>query len=113
MKDCIFCKIVGGDIPADIVYKDETVVAFKDLNPQAPVHVLIVPRTHVESLREPAASDGKLLEGVFSAVRKLADQLELDKGFRVVANYGEYGGQSVYHIHFHLLGRRQMSWPPG
>ena len=113
MKDCIFCRISKGEIPSDIVYRDETVVAFRDVNPQAPVHVLIVPIQHVPSLMEPAATDGKMLRAVYQTVQVLASKLGLENGFRVVANCGEEGGQSVQHIHFHLLGRRQMAWPPG
>jgi histidine triad (HIT) family protein len=113
MNDCLFCKIIRGEIPAESLYQDEVVVAFRDINPQAPVHVLIVPKQHVADLMEPDAAQGALLSGVYRAVQKLAVQLGLESGFRVVANCGKDGGQTVYHIHFHLLGRRTMAWPPG
>ncbi|HNV69409.1 MAG TPA: histidine triad nucleotide-binding protein [Candidatus Ozemobacteraceae bacterium] len=112
-ETCLFCKIIAGKIPSDTVYRDEHVVAFRDIQPQAPVHVLVVPTTHVAHLQEPDAVSGKILEPVFRTIQKLADQFELDKGFRVVVNCGEEGGQSVAHLHFHLLGRRRMAWPPG
>jgi histidine triad (HIT) family protein len=113
MSECLFCRIISGEIPGSIVYQDDHVVAFKDVNPQAPVHVLVVPRRHVPTLLEPEAASGELLSHVYSAIQKVAADLNLDKGFRVVANYGPDGGQTVYHIHFHLLGRRVMGWPPG
>ena len=113
MDNCIFCKIIQGTIPSDRVYQSEDVVAFRDLNPQAPVHVLVVPKNHVPSLDDPRAADGKMLAAVMSGVQKLVKQLNLEKGYRVVANCGSDGGQTVEHIHFHLLGRRLMQWPPG
>ncbi len=109
----MFCKIVGGQIPAQIVYRNEAVVAFRDISPQAPVHLLVIPVQHIESLNDTAASDGKMLSSVFSAIRQLADENGLEKGYRVVANCGENGGQTVGHLHFHVLGKRVMNWPPG
>ncbi len=111
--DCIFCKIVAGDIPSDKVHEDQDVVAFRDLNPQAPVHVLVVPRKHIASLNEADAGDRAVLGQLLLTTQKLADQLGVRSGYRVVNNCGASAGQSVFHIHFHLLGGRPMSWPPG
>lgn len=113
MNDCIFCRIVKGEIPSEIVYRDDSVVAFKDLNPQAPVHVLVVPIKHVPSLLDQGAIASETLVPVYKAIQTLVPKLSLDKGFRVVTNHGDDGGQTVHHIHFHVLGRRRMSWPPG
>jgi histidine triad (HIT) family protein len=111
--DCIFCKIVSGDIPSEKVHEDEDVVAFRDLNPQAPVHVLVVPRKHIASLNEADPDDRAILGQLLLTVQKLAGQLGVGSGYRVVNNCGASAGQSVFHIHFHLLGGRPMSWPPG
>ena len=111
--DCLFCKIINGEIKADIVYQDDDVLVFKDINPMAPVHVLVIPKRHIERLTDADATDGKMLEKIFSAVQKVASELGLDEGFRVVSNCGNNGGQTVYHIHFHVLGQRQLNWPPG
>ncbi|HOT30267.1 MAG TPA: histidine triad nucleotide-binding protein [Candidatus Ozemobacteraceae bacterium] len=113
MDTCIFCRIAKGEIPADVVYQDADVVVFRDLHPQAPVHVLAVPRRHIASLVEPGAADGQVLAPVFRSIQQVASKLGLEQGFRVVTNHGEHGGQSVGHIHFHVLGKRQMQWPPG
>ncbi len=115
MTDCVFCKIAQKKIPTNFVYEDETVVAFRDLEPQAPVHVLIIPKKHIEGLLTAAAEDQALLAHITGEViPKLANMLGIaDKGFRVVVNTGEEGGQSVKHLHFHLLGGRSMQWPPG
>ncbi len=112
-EGCIFCKIVAGDIPSEKVHEDEDVVAFRDLNPQAPVHVLVVPRKHIASLNEADAGDRAVLGQLLLTTQKLADQLGVRSGYRVVNNCGASAGQSVFHIHFHLLGGRSMSWPPG
>lgn len=112
-SDCLFCKIVQGAIPAKIIYRDDQVVAFHDINPQAPVHFLVVPVKHVAGLNEPAASDGAMLSSVYATVRKLAGDQGLNNGYRVVANCGSDGGQTVSHLHFHVLGKRPMAWPPG
>ncbi len=112
MSDCLFCKMVAGDIKPDVVYQDETVLAFRDINPQAPVHILIIPKKHIETLNEldDAALAGKLLQ---TAVN-LAEQEGLaEDGYRTVFNCNKQGGQEVYHLHMHLLGGRQMKWPPG
>lgn len=109
----MFCKIVAGKIPADIVYRDDSVVVFKDINPQAPVHLLVIPVQHIETLTAEGASDGKMLSQVFSVIGRLAGEHGLENGFRVVANCGEDAGQTVPHLHFHVLGRRRLHWPPG
>ena len=115
MADCIFCKIAQKEIASQLVYEDEKVVAFKDLEPQAPVHVLIIPKKHVESIMALKAEDKDLVSHILiEVIPQLAKELQVDeKGFRVVANTGDEGGQSVKHLHFHLLGGRSMQWPPG
>ena len=114
MSDCLFCRIVNGEIKGDIVYQDGSVVAFKDINPQAPVHILIVPRKHIATLLEFAEGDKGLVYDIFSAAAKLAKEQGIAKdGFRVVVNCGPGAGQTVYHIHYHLLGGRPLRWPPG
>jgi histidine triad (HIT) family protein len=114
MKDCIFCKIVKGEIPCSKVYEDDKVLAFNDINPEAPVHVLIVPKTHVQSIMDLKEDEYQLIGHVFKVVSKIAKDLKVDeKGFRIVNNIGEDGGQTVPHVHFHLLGGRALQWPPG
>ena|SRR5690348_8223967 len=113
MEDCLFCKIVAGQIPASIVYQDDDVIAFKDINPQAPVHILLIPRRHIPSMAEITAEDGSLLAKLFVTANQLAHENNLDSGYRFVTNIGPHAGQSVFHLHFHLLGGRLMSWPPG
>lgn len=111
---CIFCKIAAGEIPADIVYKNEYVTAFTDLNPQAPLHVLIVPNRHIESVNEIADEDAARAAGeCLRAAREIARTQNLNTGYRIVTNIGESAGQSVMHLHFHLLAGRTMTWPPG
>ena len=115
MADCIFCKIAAGEIPSQKVYEDESVVAFKDLSPKAPVHVLIVPKKHIQSIAHFQAEDKELTAHIFvDVVPKLANELGIaEGGFRVVMNTGDDGGQTVHHLHVHLLGGRKMTWPPG
>ncbi|MFD1435852.1 histidine triad nucleotide-binding protein [Kroppenstedtia eburnea] len=114
MTECIFCKIVEGSLPAEKVYEDEDVLAFRDLHAQAPVHLLVIPKKHIPSVRDIGEEEGHLLGRIFSVINRLADELGVaDKGFRIVNNCGDEGGQTVYHIHFHLLGGRSLSWPPG
>lgn len=113
MEQCLFCKIVAGKIPAEIVYRDDSVVAFKDINPQAPVHLLVIPVSHVAKLTDPGAADGKMLSQIFAVIAGLATEHGLEEGFRVVANCGDNAGQTVPHIHFHVLGKRRLTWPPG
>jgi histidine triad (HIT) family protein len=109
---CIFCKIIEGDIPADIVYRDENVVAFNDLNPQAPTHVLVIPTLHTPNASELAKISPTILAALFSAASSIAGDRGLD-GYRTVFNTGESAGQSVFHAHLHLLGGRGLAWPPG
>jgi len=113
--DCIFCKIANGEIPADVVYEDDAIIAFRDLAPQAPVHVLIIPKTHIASFDDVDGSEEHiaLLGYLTSKIRDIAGLLGLETGYRVVNNCGEDAMQTVKHIHFHLLGGRKMSWPPG
>lgn len=114
MSDCIFCKIVNKEIPAKIEYEDEDMIAFHDLNPQAPIHLLFIPKKHIESLDKLNQEDSIIIGKIFFQISKYAQSLGLDRsGYRVVNNMGNDGGQTVYHIHFHLLGKRPMKWPPG
>ena len=113
-NDCIFCSIQSGDIPSDKVYEDEQTFAFRDINPQAPMHILIVPREHLESLNDAASGDEALLGHLLRIAAKIANQQGIaENGFRVVVNTGAESGQSVWHLHLHLLGGRPMNWPPG
>ena len=113
MSDCIFCKIAAGEIPSKKAYEDEKVLAFYDLDPQAPTHILVIPKEHIKSAAEIDESNSVLIAHVFEVAAKLAKELRLDNGFRVVTNCGESAGQTVHHIHFHLLGGRDFTWPPG
>ena len=115
MTDCIFCRIVAGEIPAQVVARTDDALAFRDLNPQAPVHVLVVPTRHVESARDAEGEAGALLLGrTIQLATRVARELDLDAaGYRLVANTGAGAGQSVFHFHVHLLGGRAMHWPPG
>jgi histidine triad (HIT) family protein len=110
---CLFCKIVDGSIPSTAVYQDEFCYAFADLNPQAPVHVLVAPREHISSLEECGEGDRALLGHLLWAAARIARDKGLAKGYRVVVNTGQDGGQSVDHLHVHLLGGRSLTWPPG
>lgn len=109
----IFKKIIDGEIPADVVYEDEHCLAFRDVNPQAPTHVLVIPRREIVSLDETTDGDQALLGHLMLVVKRLAAELNLSGGYRVVVNCGEQGGQSVPHLHLHLLAGRVMKWPPG
>ncbi len=111
--DCLFCRIAAGEIPATFVHQDETVVAFRDLNPQAPTHVLVVPVRHIASAAALIDDDGPLLGHLFAVAADIARAEGLENGFRLVANSGPDAGQSVAHLHVHLLGGRPMAWPPG
>ncbi len=114
MSDCLFCKILAGEIPADIVYESETAVAFRDINPQAPTHVLIIPRKHISTINDITADDESIVGSLYSAAREIAAQEGLaDEGYRAVMNCNEAAGQTVFHIHLHLIGGRQLTWPPG
>ena len=112
MADCIFCKIAAGEIPSNKVYEDETVLAFYDLDPQAPVHVLVIPKAHIASAAEITPENSGVVAHIFEVIAELARELGLENGFRVINNCGEDGMQSVQHLHFHLLGKRKMGWPP-
>jgi histidine triad (HIT) family protein len=111
--DCIFCKIAAGEIPTTAVYQDQLAYAFGDINPKAPVHILIIPREHIGSLAEAGAEHRTLLGHLMRAAAEIARQKGLAKGYRVVINSGADGGQTVDHLHLHLMGGRQMTWPPG
>ena len=111
--DCLFCRIVADEIPSDRVYEDDDVIAFRDIHPQAPTHVLVVPRRHVPDIDTLDDDDAGLLSALFAAVRRVAGEEGLAKGYRVVTNVGAESGQSVFHLHLHLLGGRPMAWPPG
>ncbi len=111
--DCVFCKIITGEIPAEKVYETNQIVAFRDIRAQAPVHVVIATRNHIEKLTELKDNDAGLMGTLILAARDIATKEGIGQGFRLVANNGEDGGQSVFHIHFHLLGGRKMGWPPG
>lgn len=113
MNDCLFCKIVAGEIPSTKIYEDESVYAFADIDPQAPFHAIIVPKEHITSAAEINSANSHLIAKIFEAVAKIAQQEKLENGFRVVNNCGNDGGQTVGHIHFHLLARRNLQWPPG
>lgn len=114
MNDCIFCKIAEKKIPSKIVYEDDRTVAFEDVNPQAPVHVLVVPKRHVQSIAELEATDATLLGHLMLTSATIARQKGIaDSGYRLVLNTGKNGGQTVFHLHLHLLGGRPMHWPPG
>jgi histidine triad (HIT) family protein len=113
-NNCLFCRIIAGEIPATKVYEDDLALAFRDINPQAPTHVLIVPKKHIASLSEASPDDQALLGHLTLVAPKLADQLGIaDGGYRTVVNTGAGAGQSVWHIHIHLLGGRPLGWPPG
>lgn len=111
--DCIFCKIARNEIPSQKLYEDDEIVAFNDLEPQAPVHVLIIPKAHISSANEIIAENSDIIGKIFMVAAKIAKEQGLDKGYRIVNNCGEDGGQTVQHLHFHLLGGRKMHWPAG
>ena len=113
-QECLFCKILAGDIPADVVYESETALAFRDINPQAPTHVVIIPRQHIATINDIETDDQVVVGGLFMAAQAIAKQQGFaDDGYRVVMNCNENAGQTVFHIHLHLLAERQLSWPPG
>lgn len=113
MNDCLFCKIVAGEIPSTKIYEDESVYAFADIDPQAPFHAIVVPKEHIASAEEINENNSGLIAKIFEAIAKIAKAENLAEGFRVVNNCGKDGGQTVGHIHFHLLARRNLQWPPG
>lgn len=110
---CLFCKIIAGDIPVNKIYEDESVFAFHDISPQAPVHFLVIPKKHISTLDDLELQDRSLAGHILYTAQQLAKQLGCTEGYRVVMNCNELGGQTVYHIHLHVLGQRQLTWPPG
>lgn len=114
MADCIFCKIINKEIKADVVYEDQDVLAFSDIAPQAPVHILVIPKKHIEKLSDIKGADFALLEKIYKVIGKIVEEKQLAKaGYRVVVNDGQAAGQAVFHVHFHVLSGRTFSWPPG
>ena len=114
MSDCLFCKINNGDIPAEIIYQDDDVTAFRDISPQAPVHFLVIPKKHVSTLNELEHSDAEMVGKMYLAAKSVAADLGIaEDGYRTTMNCNSHGGQTVFHIHLHVLGGRPMSWPPG
>ncbi|MBQ3563174.1 MAG: histidine triad nucleotide-binding protein [Clostridia bacterium] len=111
--DCLFCKIVSGEIPSTKIYEDETVYAFADIAPQAPFHAVIVPKMHIKCADEITEENSFVVAKIFEAAAKIAKAENLEKGYRIVNNCGEEGGQTVGHLHFHLLAGRMLAWPPG
>ncbi len=112
--DCIFCKIVAGEIPAEVVYEDVCCLAFRDINPQAPTHILVIPRKHVTGLGDLEGAEASLLGNMLAVAAQVADEAGLtEPGYRVVINWNADGGMEVPHLHLHVLGGRKMSWPPG
>ena len=109
MADCVFCKIIKREIPSDIVYEDDRVIAFKDVNPAAPIHILVVPKKHIENLLQVSEEDGDIISYIYKVINKIAiDNNFAQNGFRVIANCGKDSGQEVMHIHFHVLGRKKL-----
>ena len=114
MSDCIFCKIVNGDIPSDMVYEDDLVICFRDLNPQAPHHYLLIPKQHIATINDVDQGNEAIMGRLYSAAAKLAKELGFDEaGYRAVMNCNGDAGQTVYHVHLHVLAGRQLTWPPG
>lgn len=113
MSDCLFCKIIAGKIPSRKVYEDERLFAFEDLHPTAPTHVLIIPKQHIEGLNKAEQSDAEILGHMQLAAASIGRERGIEDGYRTVLNVGPRSGQSVFHIHLHLIGGRDMSWPPG
>ncbi len=113
MTDCLFCKIIAGKIPSKKIYEDDRVFAFEDINPQAPTHVLIVPKKHIVGLKEAAPDDAEIIGYCQLVAAKLGRERKIESGYRTVYNVGPGAGQSVFHLHLHLIGGRALSWPPG
>ncbi len=111
--DCIFCKIIAGEIPSNKLYEDEKVYAFYDIAPEAPVHFLVIPKEHIKCASDINESNSDIIAHIFTVISKLAKELSLDDGYRIVNNCGQNGGQTVEHLHFHVLGGRLLAWPPG
>jgi histidine triad (HIT) family protein len=114
MSDCIFCKIIAGEIPATVVHETDDVLAFRDLGPQAPTHILVIPKRHISTINDMQDSDAELVGNLYLAAKQVAaDEGISESGYRTVMNCNEGAGQSVFHIHLHVLGGRRMNWPPG
>ncbi len=114
MSDCLFCKMVAGEIAADVVYEDDDVLAFRDINPQAPTHVLVIPKEHLATINDLNSADAQIMGRLFLAAKKVAELEGIaEVGYRTVMNCNEDAGQTVFHIHLHVLGGRRMKWPPG
>ena len=113
MKDCLFCRVISGEIPAKKLYEDEHTFAFEDINPQAPTHVLIVPKKHIRGLKEASSEDADAIGRCHLTAAHIARQRSIEDGYRTVLNVGERAGQSVFHLHVHLIGGRNLHWPPG
>ena len=111
--DCLFCKIIGGEIPSEKIYEDDDMYAFKDIDPQAPVHFLVIPKKHIQDADALTGEEDALIGRIFRKAGELARELGCDKGYRIVNNCKEDGGQTVNHLHFHILGQRSLQWPPG
>lgn len=111
--DCVFCKISAGEIPSSKIYEDDRVLAFYDTAPQAPVHFLVIPKAHIQSVDDIDESNSAIIAHTFAVIAKIAKQLDLVNGYRIVNNCGDDGGQTVNHLHFHVLAKRTLSWPPG
>jgi histidine triad (HIT) family protein len=113
MNDCLFCRIISGEIPSKKIYEDEHTYAFEDINPQAPTHVLVVPKKHIRGLKEARGEDSELIGRCHLAAANIARQRNIEDGYRTVLNVGPRAGQSVFHLHVHLIGGRGLQWPPG
>ncbi|MGN1118201.1 MAG: histidine triad nucleotide-binding protein [Acutalibacteraceae bacterium] len=113
MEDCLFCKIIKGEIPSNKVYEDETVFAFRDIDPQAPTHVLVIPKQHIRSADDVTPENSAVISHIFEVIAIIAKQEGLTNGYRVVNNCGDSAGQTVKHLHFHLMGGRDFTWPAG
>ena len=114
MSDCLFCKILDGEIPCDKVYENDQVIAFRDVNPQAPTHILVIPRKHISTVNDLTADDKKIVGEMMLAAQQIAKQEGIEEiGYRLIMNCNEGAGQTVFHIHLHILGGRRMNWPPG
>ncbi len=113
MSDCIFCKLANGEIPTNVVYEDEEMFCFHDVDPQAPVHVLLIPKKHITCIDDLKQEDKEVIGNMMLKIKDIAKALELENGYRVVSNNGEDAFQTVKHLHFHILGKRKLTWPPG
>lgn len=113
MSDCLFCKIAKGEIPSTILYQDENILAFQDIDPKAPFHFLVIPKKHIASVDALTMEDAELLGQIFTRIPKMCAENNITDGYRVVTNIGEDGGQTVEHLHFHVLAGRELAWPPG